>query len=113
MPVPGPLLCLKRSPITGRKSYLPFFPEFGLSGGTFPEATADYLVGSQRGRNEMRKLRRGREDYAAAATFALALASRGSETQTTVPTPSVERSFIEPPCRLASDFAIARPRPEP
>jgi hypothetical protein len=38
------------------------------------------------------------------------LASRGSETQTTVPTPSVERSFIEPPCRLAGDFAIASPR---
>src|ERR1700710_2082242 len=56
---------------------------------------------------------KGEQAQAAAETFALDLASRGSETQTTVPTPSVERSFIEPPCRLASDFAIARPRPEP
>ncbi len=37
----------------------------------------------------------------------------GSITQTMVPTPSLERSFIDPPCRLASDLAIASPRPEP
>jgi hypothetical protein len=52
--------------------------------------------------------------YAAADTGSgLRTPSRGSETQTTVPVPSRERSRIEPPCRLVSDLAIARPRPEP
>jgi hypothetical protein len=37
----------------------------------------------------------------------------GSITQTMVPTPIFERSFIEPPCRFANDLAMARPRPEP
>ena len=40
-------------------------------------------------------------------------ALRGSDTRTTVPLPSFERSRIEPPCRLVSDRAIASPSPEP
>ena len=54
--------------------------------------------------------------YQAAAAFTEAVSfftSRGSVTITTVPLPSFERSRIEPPCSLASDLAIARPRPEP
>ena len=39
--------------------------------------------------------------------------SRGSLMRTTVPVPSFERSRIVPPCRLVSDRAMARPRPEP
>ncbi len=30
-----------------------------------------------------------------------------------VPTPTLERMRIDPPCRLTSDFAMARPSPEP
>ena len=40
-------------------------------------------------------------------------ASRGSVMRTTVPVPSFERSRIEPPCRLVSERAMARPSPEP
>ena len=40
-------------------------------------------------------------------------ASTGSRTSTIVPVPSVERMRIAPPCSSVSDFAIARPRPEP
>src|SRR6516164_303019 len=51
---------------------------------------------------------------AATGIFAPALrASRGRETRTTVPAPSFERSFMEPPCSWVSDLAIARPSPEP
>jgi hypothetical protein len=50
---------------------------------------------------------------AATAIFLVLAASRGSETQTTVPVPSLERSRIDPPCRLVSDLAMARPSPEP
>ena len=41
------------------------------------------------------------------------LALRGSDTRTTVPLPSRDRSRIDPPCKLASDRAIARPNPDP
>ena len=41
------------------------------------------------------------------------VASTGSRTSTIVPVPSVERMRIAPPCNSVSDFAIARPRPEP
>ena len=41
------------------------------------------------------------------------IASRGRVTRTTVPTSSLERSRIEPPCSCASERAIARPSPEP
>lgn len=41
------------------------------------------------------------------------LCPHGSFTHTMVPVPSFERSFIDPPCRLASDLAMASPRPEP
>ena len=53
--------------------------------------------------------------YAAAAEiFALvSRGPRGSDTQTTVPLPSFERSRIEPPCRLVSERAMASPSPEP
>ncbi len=51
---------------------------------------------------------------AAADIFAVALlASCGSETQTTVPAPSFERSRIDPPCSRVSERAIASPSPEP
>jgi hypothetical protein len=53
----------------------------------------------------------GRGEAGYAATFSVGV--RGSDTRTTVPLPSRERSFIEPPCRCASERAIARPRPEP
>src|SRR5205085_258382 len=52
--------------------------------------------------------------YAAAGAPAFTMPrSRGSVTQTAVPSPSLERSRIVPPCRPASDLAIASPRPEP
>ena len=51
---------------------------------------------------------------AAARIFGFAeRASRGSTMRTTVPTPSFERSFIDPPCRVVSERAIASPSPEP
>ena len=57
---------------------------------------------------------RSREVQAAAEIPDAALmASRGRVTRTTVPTSSLERSFIEPPWSWASERAIARPRPEP
>jgi hypothetical protein len=62
---------------------------------------------------EERALARVSNHHAATAIFRVLRASRGSETQTTVPVPSFERSRIDPPCRLVSDLAIARPSPDP
>ena len=68
--------------------------------------------GADAGRSRRRLI--AREGQAATWLFAAAeCGSRGSVMRTTVPVPSFERSRIVPPCRLVSERAIAKPRPEP
>ena len=68
-------------------------------------------------RADRREARRSVSEPSASAGSSVSsgtsMQSTGSRTSTIVPTPSVERMRIAPPCSSASDFAIARPRPEP